>query len=430
MKAKRILLGVLFCMTTLIFSGCSSTPSEKDIKKDLLNYDGMELFEIDKVTINRELIDNKKDVIDCTVKTSNEYADMEYYLTIDYTKYDTGGWQIDDVQKSKDTAFEIISTPSDQEFTSKCQEYIENLDNVIEFQIDNPIIDIATGTGNISAKVVVEKQDNLFYYRTYNCNISFEDGNWYTYGDETLSDVRYICLNTNNLIGKSFYSDSYRGYYSILINIENITDADDGYELDYSYAYKHTYSDEDSVTGNDQMHLSFDKDTDTYRGVLSVNGDLYHPDVKLCFYDKMVELMGDDMTYWEILQKVNRNDYSAMYNNDSTENQSESIEYVNTELYGDYRLDLNNGENGWCELNISAGTEVEPYIYISAYENGNHETAFFEGFLYEDGDAYNSYCETTEADLKLTIVENGIQISVSNSIYDGDEIMNGTYIKQ
>ena len=220
MKTKRFLLGVLFLMATFMISGCSSTPSEKDIKEDLQNYDDMELFEISEVTIDRELTDEKSDVIDCTVKTSNEYADMEYYLTIDYTKYDTGGWQIDYVQKSKDTTFEIISTPSDQEFISKCQEFVEGFDGIIEYKIDNPVIDTSTGTGNISAKVVVEKNDNLYYYRTYNCNIIFEDGNWYTYGDETLSDVRYICLNTNNLIGKSFYSDSYRGYYSILINIE------------------------------------------------------------------------------------------------------------------------------------------------------------------------------------------------------------------
>lgn len=434
MKTKRLLLVLLFVITTLVFIGCSSTPSEKDIKQDLMDYDGMELFDISKVTIDRELVDDKKDVIDCIVETSNEYANMKYYITIDYTKYDTGGWQIDDVQKTKDTEFEIISTPSDEDFISKCEEYIAKFDNVIEYQIDNPVVDTSTGTGNISAKATIEKTDNLTYFKTYNCNIIFEDGYWYTNGDEALSSTRYISLNSENLIGKSYYG----GYdeYKILINIENISQSDDGYELDYSYAYESMYSDNNSVTGTNQIKLSFNYDDNldvaSYKGQLIVDGEFDDSNAVLDISDTLVQLRGVSDGYFVggILNNVNKNDYSSLYSDEEVNTSSEAIEHINTEMYGEYRLDLNNEENGWCELSISEGSEAEPYIYIGAYENGNHETAFFEGFLFEDGDEFTSYCESTEADLELTISGSSLQISISNSIYDEDEIMNGTYIKQ
>ena len=433
MNVKRIITIMMFMATSIVLVGCGSTPSENDIKNDLSTYVDMELFDISDVIIDKELIDGKKDVIDCTVKTSNEYADMIYYLTVDYTNYDTGGWQIDDVQKIKETDFTILSTPTDEELTSKCQEYLDGFDNIVESQIDTPVLDTLTGTGTISAKAILKETDYVIYYRKYNCSIAFEDGYWYTYGDNALSDTLYSCLNTENLVGNSFYGDY--SSYNILLNIENISQASDSYELDYSYAYKNRYSDNNSVIGNNKVHLAFSyndsSDIASYSGNLLVDGEFDDSNAVLSISNAVVQLRGavDGWITGGILKPVNKNDYSSMYDNLDAEAPTESIGYGYTELYGFYRLELNNAAGGWCDLTIQPSSgDNSDWIYISGYENGDRETAYFCSEVKKQEGYYSAYNDATNCNITITPFDGGVKIQVLNSdTMNYDYILEGEY---
>ncbi len=205
MKILRLLFILTVMLTAVLFVGCKSTPSEKDIKKDLLNYEDEDFFEISKVTIDRELTEEKKDVIDCTVETSNEFADMIFYLTIDYTKYDTGGWQIDSIVDRKDYAVTITDKPSNDSVETEVAKIMQG-EGISDYSVIETSFDKATGDGAVEVQAFVEDDTYIKYYKDMIFNCCFDRGYWNISYENTGDDVKYALIK-DTIVGKTFSGD-------------------------------------------------------------------------------------------------------------------------------------------------------------------------------------------------------------------------------
>lgn len=115
----------------------------------------------------------------------------------------------------------------------------------------------------------------------------------------------------------------------------------------------------------------------------------------------------------------------------SKDNSETTTEGIKEPTYGKYVKNLDNEFGGWVEIEVGyASGEGEPYINVSAYENGNHETAYLTCYLnnYVEG-GYVQLDEISSTEVKVSIVsENAIMIDVINATQEEYKCMQGMYI--
>lgn len=429
-------------LLSLLLIGCKSTPSEKDIKNDLSNYEDENFFDITKVTIDRELSEEKKDTIDCTVETSNEFADMIFYLSLNYTKYDTGGWQIDSIEERKDYDVTINAEPSSDSVTSEVDKIMQQ-NSISDYSIVSSSFDKNSGIGSVDVRAFIEDDTYIKYYKDMVFNSYFERGYWNISYENSGDDVQYAVLK-NSIEGKTYSgtnNDEYDPEYA-QITISKI----DGSTVTCSYILKYIGRDVEWGTGKETLtvlsedegdavvYTEFENPTLTgphYYGTFDT--DFYWTNPTLYISNNKIYL--EIGTEWLELNEGELSDsiiniHSNASENNTTSNNTAVDSSDQSVPYGDFQKQLNNDYSGWCDLSIQE-YQGETSVYISGYENGNHETAFFEGALFKESDlVYTSYCESTEADLRIEVSGENINVTISNSIYDDDSILSGIYYKK
>ncbi|SFK96182.1 SH3 domain-containing protein [Lachnospiraceae bacterium KH1T2] len=536
----KIIITVLciLILNSIVLVGCNrSSPSDGAIKKDLINYEGQNFYNIKKVTVDRELIENKKDIVDCVVKTENEYADMTFYLTLSYTKYDRGGWQIDSLVERKKTEFEIKNVPQNEFFIEKVQAYIDDNDEIIDtiiedpivsktngtgtinarlftrhteycdcyrtcecsiyfldgewyvnepdsisevfyeikkvppneyfiektqkcieelenneiidYSIENPIINNDKVTGSISAKLFTEHATYTDYYRTYECGIDFrtDDGEWHIIEPISPSEELYVTLN-NNMVGKTYYSEEL-GDYEVVVTFNSLQENNSGYKLDYSYSYWTTYLNDDLhlekssvIHGNNSIMIRFDKDyyTECFSGEKEVESNFkkilqgQHEDeteyIKLSILKNRIFIYFNDFNCG-FLETVNKKDYEKELNENTNEYTDRGVNTIPSNdtskyaagMYGTYRRDLENGYGGWSLLTLEE-IDSKSFLTICLDEYNNGSNKVFSGYVTMRD--YHYVCECAGTELELIFTESDDYVGVEDTS-DKKSIFSGSY---
>lgn len=115
--------GLLFgCLLPLILCGCTSSPTESDIREDIPPeisevYFGTspDPLPLNDVEITQSKTEDKEKTIDCAFTFGNEFLDYTSYWTLSYYQYDDGSWKLENWEPLKEPEAIPFQGPTDSD---------------------------------------------------------------------------------------------------------------------------------------------------------------------------------------------------------------------------------------------------------------------------------------------------------------------------